>query len=239
MRHTTKSSWTTARLEELGRVTARCLDSDSRMADLATEMRDEVQKLALATMGARSAHEEVRYFREQWKQAGAKLGVAVRDAEMDVRKAAAHDVGSGLYRVVFPDGLTGILYGAQFMRVRKTKALQQSLADSAGMEPVAKALAAALAAFEAADVTYQGARSKALSATKAAGAARDAFLAAYRVAQGTVLGRLKDAKAAAALFPDLRSVVAPTADPRAGDEPVVPSPAIPPAPPSPAHADAA
>jgi hypothetical protein len=206
MRHTTKGSWTTARLEELGSVTVRCLDLDERMADLAKGMREEVGRMAAATAGARAAREEVRYLGQQRKPTKATLDLVVHDIEADVRKAARFDVGCDTYRAMFPDGLNGLMGVAQGLRTRRLKALVQTLAQATGQEAAAKALADAMAAFEAAKGIYQASRSKSQAATKAVELARASFLANYRLAQATVFARVKDAKVAAALFPDMRTV---------------------------------
>jgi hypothetical protein len=234
MRHTTKSSWTTAKLEVLGNVTARCLDTDARMADLATEVRGEVQKLGTAIAGARTAREEVRFFREQRNQAQGMVDSTVRTVEFEVRKAAGFDIRSGAYRAVFPDGLSAVTTSPRANRVRRLAALVQAVTDKPGMESAAKALAEALTAFTTAEAAYQASRARSQAGTHTATLARNAFLAAYAVVQATVLARLKDAKAAAALFPDLRTVVQ-----GSGAEKGTAEPAVPAAPPGVKVADAA
>jgi hypothetical protein len=129
---------------------------------------------------------------------------------------------------MFPDGLGAMIACSRDVRSRRTKALANALATMPGQEAIAKAVADALAAFEAASAAHRDARGKAQAATRAGKAARAGFKDAYRLARATVFARLEDAKAADAFFPDLRrpaADVAPTPAATPAAEPGTPLPA--------------
>ncbi len=205
----------------LGRVHALRLEGDARTADLAPAIVAATGRLEQAAAARAEAVRAVKAVGLLRADTAKALDGQIRVACWRARSAAEVAGKPDALKAVFPETMSMLLYGSPTNRLSKFHSLAERLAASDG--EASKAVADALAAFEAAQAAFVEARRKAQDSTHAVGEARRSWHEAFRLSFMAVALRIGSPRAALAFFLPLAPRSAPPPAPDGGGgTPLVP-----------------
>ena len=196
-------SWKVEVLWVKAQVTARLLEGDPRVADLAPVLTGGAEGLAKAADEAKVARAKEREACVLMKVAEEALAQEVKRAELAAWVASNEDRDAPAYQQAFPHGRTGLLVGKRAARLAHIQASADAMGRIAGLEEHGKAIGEALKAVQATLDQWYVAKGRARQAAKDRKDARVALVQDYRVVRATILGRLRVTREVNAFFPDL------------------------------------
>jgi len=208
-------------LVALGQPSAERLAWDAGLADLAPGVAQATERLATAKEARKAAANARWLTRGAMDDADKAVTDAVRAAQHHALEASNGVKGAAAYRALFPEDLKGLVTGSVAHRELALKALAGRMGTDPGNAPMAKRLADALAARQAAVEAWKQAASNERSAVLALGAEARAFQQAWSMARYQAIVRLKDPAAARPFFPRLagKAHAVAVTDPAGGGKP--------------------